>query len=119
MSNLGNVLDQVDEVLRKEKIVKLNDWLRKENKGGKVMMTPGVINSGHMMEIYHAVKYFDNFNEDNDPHGEHDFGRVTVEGTDYFFKIDYYDENHSGGSSDPSDQTKTRRVMTIMEASEY
>lgn len=119
MPDLTNILDQVDEVMKKEKIVKLNDWLRKEGRGGKVVCTPGVYASKDYESILNAVINFDNFNESNDPHGEHDFGKVTINETDYFFKIDYYDKRHSCMSEDPSDQTKTNRVMTIMKASEY
>lgn len=119
MPDLSNILDQVDEVMKKEKIVKLNDWLRKEGRGGKVIATAGVYSSGDTKEILNAVRNFDNFNDSNDPYGEHDFGKVTVNGNDYFFKIDYYDKRHSCMSEDPSDQTKTNRVMTIMKASEY
>lgn len=117
--NLGQVLDDVEIVIRKEKIVKLNDWLRKEGKGGQVICTSGVFSSGKYKEIIEEVRNFDKFNEDNDPYKEHDFGKVTVDGNDYFFKIDYYDKQHSGLSEDPADQTKTRRVMTIMKSEEY
>ena len=34
---------------------------------------------------------YDEFTEDNDPYKEHEFGKCTVEGTDIFWKIDYYD----------------------------
>jgi len=119
MTDLTNILDQVNEVMKKEKILKLNDWLRKEGRGGQVICTTSVITSKNYNKILNEVRNFNNFNKDNDPYNEHDFGKVTVEGTDYFFKIDYYDKTHTYHSDDPSDQTKTRRVMTIMEASEY
>jgi hypothetical protein len=62
---------------------------------------------------------FDAFIEDNDPHGEHDFGEFEIDGTRFFFKIDYYDPTLRFGSEDPSDSTKTRRVLTLMLAEEY
>jgi len=34
---------------------------------------------------------FDNFNADNDPHGEHDFGSFELEGEKLFWKIDLYE----------------------------
>jgi hypothetical protein len=38
-----------------------------------------------------AVARFDAFTPDNDPHGEHDFGLLTVEGRACLFKIEYLD----------------------------
>ena len=59
------------------------------------------------------------FSEDNDPHGEHDFGSFEVDGENYFFKLDYYSPDMEGGSEDPADPEKTTRVLTIMRADEY
>ena len=46
---------------------------------------------------------FDDFNEDNDPHREHDFGSFELEGEKLFWKIDYYDLAGDFGSEDPTD----------------
>lgn len=62
---------------------------------------------------------FNNFNEDNDPHNEHDFGSFEHKGTAYFWKIDYYDNDCLYGSEDPSKPESTYRKLTIMQASEY
>lgn len=70
-------------------------------------------------EAIRRVKTFDAFNEDNDPHAEHDFGAFDVEGQKIFWKIDCYDPNLEFGSADPTDESKTRRVLTIMLAEEY
>ena len=117
--DLGKVLDQTQEVMKLERIVNLNDQLRTEAKGGQVICTSGVFSSGKYNEIINEVRNFNNFNKDNDPYKEHDFGKVVVDGTDYFWKIDYYDLKHSGHSPDKSDANVTRRVMTIMKAEEY
>jgi hypothetical protein len=58
------------------------------------------------------------FTADNDPHGEHDFGRFTLVGRKFFWNIDYYDERCELGS-ETSDLEKTTRVLTIMLAEEY
>jgi hypothetical protein len=65
------------------------------------------------------VMMFDDFNAGNDPHHEHDFGSFELEGEKLFWKIDYYNESMDGGSEDPSDPQKTRRVLTVMLAEEY
>jgi hypothetical protein len=66
-----------------------------------------------------AVQSFNNFTKDNDPHGEHDFGAIDLEGERYFFKLDYYTPDLSASSDDPADPEKTARVLTIMRADEY
>jgi hypothetical protein len=69
--------------------------------------------------IYEKVQSFDSFTDDNDPHGEHDFGSIDHKGERIFWKIDYYDRACEFGSEDPADPTKTTRVLTIMLAEEY
>ena len=66
-----------------------------------------------------AVQSFSNFTKDNDPHGEHDFGEIELEGESYFFKLDYYTPDFAAGSEDPADPEQTARVLTIMRADEY
>ena len=66
-----------------------------------------------------AVVSYDDFTEDNDPYGEHDFGAFELEGQKLFWKIDYYDLELRFGSDDPGDPDKTRRVLTILLAEEY
>lgn len=70
-------------------------------------------------KIREQVELFKDFNQGNDPHGEHDFGSLTVADHRVFWKIDYYDKNMEGGSEDPSDPGQTTRVLTIMLAEEY
>ena len=88
---------------------------------GKYIVTQGILNLDiiNQFEIMIKVREFDNFTEDNDPHGEHDFGKFEQNGQDVFWKIDYYDVNYQYGSDDPSDLTKTKRVLTTMLACEY
>lgn len=70
-------------------------------------------------ELAQAVTEFSNFTEDNDPLGEHDFGAFEFHRHKCFWKIDAYNQDYSMGSDDPSDLSKTRRVLTIMLADEY
>jgi hypothetical protein len=69
--------------------------------------------------VLSKVRTFTDFNGDNDPHGEHDMVFVEVQGERYFAKCDYYDLNLEYGSEDPSDPTKTTRVLTIGHMSDY
>ena len=66
-----------------------------------------------------AVRTFGDFNADNDPHGEHDMAFLEVDGERIFFKLDYFDPIRAMHSEDPTDPSKTERVLTIMLASEY
>lgn len=68
-------------------------------------------------ELVTKIRNYSAFNEDNDPYGERDMGRITLDGIDYFFKIDYYDENFEYGI-DPR-EVKPNRILTIMRACEY
>lgn len=99
----------------------LNDDFRRSLKGGRVMMTHGVEALGveTIRRLFIRVKSFDAFGPDNDPYGEHDFGAFDHDGDKFFWKIDYYDPTLTYGSGDPADPRVTRRVLTLMLASEY
>jgi hypothetical protein len=49
------------------------------------------------------IESFDAFGPDNDPHQQHDFGAIEIDGERYFWKIDYFDPSLQGGSEDPAD----------------
>ncbi len=104
-----------------EKIATLNDAFRKTLSGGKVFMTAGVNELPDMVkaEALCTVANFSEFNVDNDPHGEHDFGSFELCGRRLFWKIEYYDPEMHFGSEDPANPAKTTRVLTVMLASEY
>ncbi|MBX3121594.1 MAG: DUF3768 domain-containing protein [Nitrospira sp.] len=105
----------------RENIRALNDKLRTKLSGGVAVMTPGVAALGAeaVNRAIQAISAFDDFCEDNDPHQEHDFGAIDIEEQKVFFKIDYYSPDLQSGSEDPSDPAITRRVLTLMLASEY
>ncbi len=71
------------------------------------------------MEIMGKVQAFDQFGPDNDPWGERDFGSFEYEGQTVYWKVDYYDLSLTGGSPDAADPDVTKRVLTILLASEY
>ena len=102
-------------------IRRLNDDLRQKGQDGRVLMTQGIqaLPQEVIQKVIDAVKAFDDFTPDNDPHGEHDFGSVRIGENAIFWKIDYYDESRMFGSDDPSNPAKTTRVLTLMLADEY
>ena len=98
------------------RIAELNDEHRRSMQGCTV--TRGVVALGAAAnEVFVGVRDYTEFNEDNDPYGEHDFGSLVVAGKKVFWKIDYYDENLSKWC-DPLDPD-CNRVLTIMLAEEY
>lgn len=104
-----------------EQIRALNDQLRQDFSRGRAVMTSGVAALGPaaVARIVKTVEVFDDFCHANDPHQEHDFGSFDADGHTIFFKIDYFDNGLSCHSPDPTDPSVTRRVITIMLASEY
>jgi hypothetical protein len=110
-----------EAVMSAAKIRELNDAFRTTMTGGQVMMTAGVdaLASDVKAMVIRRVATFSDFNADNDPHQEHDFGSFTLAGRKFFFKIDAYDAEMQFGSEDPTDPVKTTRVLTIMLAEEY
>lgn len=110
-------------LLRQHEIAFRNDLLRftmgkfQMKPGDRVMFTSGVRDDPAVLEILTAVQGFQDFTQENDPHGEHDFGSGTVRGSRFYFKIDYYDQALNAGV-DPYEEEPTR-VLTIMRADEY
>ena len=104
-----------------DRIRQLNDDFRRSFIGGRVLVTPGIrsLSIETNAAVLERVRTFADFDAENDPHGEHDFGSFGLEGETYFFKIDYYAPDMQSGSDDPADPTKTVRVLTIMRADEY
>lgn len=106
-----------------KKIAALNDDLRTTFNAakGRIILTHGIngLPETDQIKIFNLVKSFNDFSEDNDPYGEHDFGKVQHNGQDVFWKFDYYDPNIRYHSEDASDPDKTVRVMTVMLANEY
>ena len=86
----------------------------------------------HVREL---IETYDTFDEDNDPHGERDFGTIYQLGDGrwtterprvsedererVFWKIDCYDRDLRFASKDAADPAVTRRVLTIMLSDEY
>ncbi len=106
---------------RVDRIRELNDTLRTTLTGGRLMFTQEVAALGDEVhqQIIAALKSYDDFDADNDPYGEHDFGMIVIDGHELLFKIDYYDRDLTFHSPDAADPSVTTRVLTIMCADEY
>jgi hypothetical protein len=106
---------------RRALVCRLNDRLRRQHQGGRIVITAGVhaLGAEFLEAALAAVAAFEGFNADNDPYGEHDCAGLDVAGHRVLFKIDAYDTNLTAGSPDPADPELTTRVLTIMLAEEY
>ena len=115
----------------KAKIRAVNDAMRAAlftPQGGMCTVTRGVhdLPDDAKARVLLAVKNYNDFNEDNDPHGEHDFGVVELVGIPkVFWKIDYFESEKMDIPEDPDwgeneeDFINAYRLLTIMLADEY
>ena len=115
---------QRDEYLAEN--AKRNDAFRKAvlirpQTNGRCNLTRSVaaLEKDALERVKEAISSFSEFNTDNDPHREHDFGAVEVDGVPkVFWKIDYCeDETMQFGETEGPENAF--RVMTIMFADEY
>src|SRR5438445_12215557 len=104
-----------DDMSKADKIRALNDRLRTTFLGGRGMLSAAVaeLSLEVRSRLMKVVREFNKFDEDNDPHHEHDCFLFDFEGERYAVKIDYYDRKTEFGSEDPSNPEVTTRVMTI------
>ena len=104
-----------------ERIRMLNDELRKHLLGVGAVITPGIAALGAeaVKRLIQTIAVFDDFCTANDPHGEHDFGCFSFDGSEVIFKIDYYDKELKFHSPDPADPSVTERLITVMLSSEH
>lgn len=91
---------------------------------GQVTVSQGVnawsqSNVDLMQELLLGIATCKQFEEDNDPYGEHDFGAVTIGKAKFFWKISYYDRDYEYLADDPTDLAQCRRGLHIMMACEY
>jgi len=93
----------------------LNDKFR--HSGFGVTLTCGVQSVTDLNGLMRAIREYEDFTEDNDPYGEHDFGSLVWQGDKIFWKIDYYNQTLDEWE-DPLSQD-CKRVLTVMLADEY
>ncbi len=85
------------------------------------MLTPGfqTLSDADRAIVIGKVRLFAEFKKFNDPHGEHDFGRIVHDGTPIYGKIDSYDRDLRFDSENPADPAQTTCILTRMLAQEY
>ena len=100
---------------------KAKQFCRDQGIGGKCVVTHGVQSLGPIAPLLciRMVGEFSDFSDENDPHGERDFGSFQFLDQRVLFKIVYYDVEFKNRSEDPTNPKITRRVLTVMLASEY
>ena len=93
------------------KIIELNDQLRTSFKGGRVQMTPGAyeLNAQLRGRALHVMSRYNKFDEGS----EHDCGVFIFAGYSFEWRIEYRAKDGPGISPDPSDASKTFRVLTL------
>lgn len=107
------------------KIAELNDKVRSRMSPNWIFTNlVRSLDGDKLNQLIQLVKQFNQFDQDNDPYGEHDFGMIPLDGTTYYWKISYYDKaswkkGQEYGSESPEDENVTHRIITIMECSEY
>lgn len=120
------------------RIARLNDLARRAmGVACTVVATAGFrsLSDADQSCVRELIETFDAFTEDNDPHGERDFGCIYQLGDGrwtterprvredererVFWKLDYYDRDLQFASEDAASPAVTRRVLTIMLADEY
>jgi len=113
--------EQMSHDQRGSLIRDLNDSFRQTLVGGTLFLTQGVMHAteGEIAGLMQEIGRFDAFDEDNDPHHEHDFGSLTWQGETMFWKIEYYDDAMFYGSKDPTDPRRDDAGRSVMLASEY
>ena len=107
-----------------EKIRQLNDAARKREASARWLFVGYLGDELHddatrLDSIMKTVSEYADFDQGNDPYGEHDFGSFTFGGEQISFKIDYYDLNFENGSDDPADPEVTGRLISVFYTKDY
>lgn len=96
------------------KIADINDSLRAHLPGAlpephRLLLTLKVqrLAPEKLNTLLRQIANFNNFNIENDPFDEHDYGLILFEDEEYFFKFDYFDRSFK------HHQTNGLRALTI------
>ncbi len=94
---------------------------------GRIVFAGGLAQEDRSKQIAaaQAATLDNNFTSENDPHGEHDFGAVTVPGSSsfkefkIFWKIDYYSSSEMEDGADDPSALQAYRVLSIFYPDDY
>lgn len=115
-------MPELCETTRRATIARLNDHLRFTGEDGWILLSRGIaaLPIAAKDAVIRAVRLFEDFTPDNDPHEEHDCAALTIGHRRIIWKIDYYPRDRARQDDpDPANPATTKRVMTIMLAEEY
>ena len=114
---------------RTAETARLNDLARKSPRtvnaswlatgGVAALLAEGAVDEDRGQVMALALARYASFDEGDDPYGERDFGVLELWGERLFWKIDYYHPDRDEHSPVKWSTELTRRVVTIMLASEY
>src|SRR5581483_1783168 len=93
------------------KIIELNDQLRTTFKGGRVQMTPSIYHLDPQLRgrAFSVMARYSTFDDSS----EHECGVFIFAGYAFEWRIEYRAKDGIGVSPDPSDVSKTFRVLTL------
>lgn len=87
---------------------------------GRCVVTQALAALGPQLQFaaLREVAAFKTFTPDCDPYEFHEMGSVQIGEHTIFWRIDLYDTEYHWGAETPTDPATTRRVLTIMLASD-
>jgi hypothetical protein len=98
-------------MVRRDKVVALNDQFRTTFKGGRIQMTPSVYELDDRLRG-RALAVLARYNK-FDPASEPDCGVFIFAGFAFEWRIEYRGKDGFGRSPDPADPEQTFRVLTL------
>ena len=107
---------------KNQAIAKLNDRFRKGDRSlGEYQLSRQVLAlpKNKQKQLFKLIQDFSDFNSENNPDGDRSFGAVMMDGFKYIWKIDCLNLSMTMLSDDPSDASKTTRILLIIRADEF
>ena len=110
------------------RISRLNDLFRasivkpnSEQKLGQVFCTANIMSlpKEEVNTIVERVSTYSDFDESNDPYGEHDFGSFSFRSDKVYWKIDYKNPNLEYQPEYTPDPKDPNRILTILFSYEW
>jgi len=116
-SGLEGAAKSGESAVDRGRVQRLNDLFRRQFfMEGDVFISPGVqaLPDDFRHRVLVRVRTFSDFQLENSEAGEHNVGNFELDGKRFRWTIVYSNLSLTGRSEDPSDLSKTRRVLNIM-----